>query len=420
VWIYKENLRFFALELERIHTSAMALKFQVRSTQLDAWFATGWGDHAISGFNPVVLAVNSNPGVFGGYHIDNKVQSGSPKILNFSALDNWAIASGAFSLLLRVIPTWTGAPSAGAALFQVTGGSGPYQGTSAIAINSSGGIQFVLVDQYDNTIISNSTSAISWVNGVPVDIWITWDGTVNANTFQVWSAQNGSTPTILGSFTAGMGSTPGNRSLYAGFSLGAAGALDGFGPGLTYLNELVIWDTVVSPTSFGARTTFIPTSAVPFQGYSQSDPGSENVLFGIYYVASGVTKTGSLSPASNIMRQMQLKQNPTTNQALVITQGDSLILDLQAIDDTNLPHNLNGATFSTNLLNQDGTVLTLGNSAHTPDADQSANTGNFRLQLTGTSILKIGAVRSLITTVIQGSDVIQYHGTIQILSSTIT
>lgn len=90
-----------------------------------------------------------------------------------------------------------------------------------------------------------------------------------------------------------------------------------------------------------------------------------------------------------------------------ITQGDALSLVLRIPD-----QDLTGATLTTAFTNDDNTTLSIANGAHTIDADQSANTGQFSVALTAlqTASLKRGR-SSIVTKVVQTGVTRQFKGT---------
>lgn len=167
---------------------------------------------------------------------------------------------------------------------------------------------------------------------------------------------------------------------------------------------------VLTGINFGPSSGTAGTTTLPSPNY---------VLTGVTFGPSS-SETGTLVPVQNSMVQMQLKQNPSIGQVLVMTQGDSFTFNFQAISNTGVQFNLTGASFSSTMLNTDNSYVVWGNSAHVADPNQTANTGNFTLVVSSTSNLKVGTARTIITTVTVESDIIQFQGTIDVLSSQIT
>ncbi len=88
-----------------------------------------------------------------------------------------------------------------------------------------------------------------------------------------------------------------------------------------------------------------------------------------------------------------------------ITQRDAVTLTLRCPD-----HDLTAATLTTSFLNEDGTRLEIANGSHTI-SNQTTNTGEFTVPLTAaqTLLLKLGTSK-VVTKVVQGSVVRQFHG----------
>jgi hypothetical protein len=97
---------------------------------------------------------------------------------------------------------------------------------------------------------------------------------------------------------------------------------------------------------------------------------------------------------------------------LFITQGDTPTLTLIAKSDADTKINLTGATFDTMFLKNDGTTLTIANSAHTAAADQVTDKGEFTLVLTAaeTAVLKIGTTLNFRTKITIGASILHVHG----------
>src|ERR1041385_7516708 len=92
---------------------------------------------------------------------------------------------------------------------------------------------------------------------------------------------------------------------------------------------------------------------------------------------------------------------------IVFTQGDQITLHLKARN-----QDLTGASLTTVFKKTDGTDLSIANSAHTIDSDQIANKGKFTLALAEADTQQILAEDggSMLTKVVQGSDIIHFHG----------
>lgn len=273
----------------------MALKFQIRGTAKDAYFASALKGSAVMGGSATDIPVSSSAisGVFGSSFIDMR----AAKPLAYMAADNWAVNSKAFSMLIRMIPTWSGSPTGDQGLF-FCGPGNPgdisYDGLRVI-LRNYGAIEFSIYD-VDGTIIYNDQFNGSphfpvFVANQPIDIWMCWDGTL-ANPVELWTAAAGSAPTKMtsgGTYAAIKNNRL--RTVATSMVIGRQSVTDSLASDY-YLNEFCLWDSYVLPTSFGARSDFIPAS--PIQGYDNSDPGISNVALGTTYEIAGVALTGTL------------------------------------------------------------------------------------------------------------------------------
>lgn len=107
---------------------------------------------------------------------------------------------------------------------------------------------------------------------------------------------------------------------------------------------------------------------------------------------------------------MQL--NSQNNQPIEFTQGDVIVLELIATDDSGNPVDLTGATLTTQILGPNTAgVVTFPNSQHTIASDQVANRGKFSLALASgdTANCGDGAGKQIITEAIITSDSVYYR-----------
>jgi hypothetical protein len=228
--------------------------------------------------------------VFGGNYID-LVNSGSGRrSLAYVGLDNFS-RNGAFTVLIRIIPNFTGAPASTLSLFNV----GPVDGNNCqgirAKITTGQKLNVVMGDGASSTAMNeDSTSNIPLTSGTPTDIWFTYTGTSGASSFNMFAAQDGNSPTSIGSKNGGVTIGSGNRLI-----TNVASIMFGTDAFASYANhgiiECCIWDTVETPSSHGVRTDFITASA--FEGYNYTDPGIANVRSGTGYTHAGVAKTGT-------------------------------------------------------------------------------------------------------------------------------
>lgn len=275
----------------------MALKFQLRGTSKTAWHAAALqAGSVLNGSESQMPVVSSAiPGVFGGSLID--MRNALP--MAYLGADNWAVGAKAFTVLMRIVPTWTGTPARGQDLFYVGPANlldEPYDGLRWKLENY--GVTTVRIQDVNGTAIYNDqlyNTFPSFSANAPLDLWLAWDGT--SNPIELWQGLNGQVPSLLcanAPYTTALA----NRVRNVATSL-VVGREDVNDSGATdyYLNELVIWDQYVNPVSFGARTGFI--SASQLEGYSYSDPGSVNVAAGVSYLFAGVTEVGTLGSITN-------------------------------------------------------------------------------------------------------------------------
>lgn len=365
-----------------------------------------------SGTPAIVIATDNGTGVF-GTSVIQKASTTKVRALIFPGFNNFSSVP-AFSLLMRIVPRFSGAPGFVNPLFfaemmSVSGGS---CGISA-SIETTGKLFVSYQDKYNTNYMNGDTNTgyTGFVSGTAVDLLIVWDGTTSNLTYYV----NG---TAVGTLTPNSGSPVINNQLLTTLAVG----MDRAGVVANYdINEMAIWSSALSGsdiTALSSRSTWI--ASTQFDGQQYSDPGTNKVLQGTSYFFAGVQETGTVQLLTNTMTQLQLKQNPSPGQALVMTQGDAFTFDFLALDDTNSNFDLTGASFSTKMLNTDGTYLTIPNNQHTANPDQVGHKGQFTMFISGTSNLKPGTTRTIITTVTVNSDVLQFRGTIQVLPSTIS
>lgn len=299
-------LRSFVLLLAVLFSlpASAAVKFQVRGTQLNAFYASAWnyyGTMSSSGRSVAFVEANAASGVFGSSHINLQASStaAGARGISYVGLDNFT--SGAnFTLLLRMIPTWTGSPASTHAVMAMFNAAGDSSDGIYMRADTAGKITLVFRDAGGN-FSSCQSAAVGWVSGTPVDIWVTSNGTAGSGNTKIWIAQNGASPT---STNCSMGAQSSHQLSNVSSITFARGP---FEFGVWNLNEFVIWDTVEDPTTYGTagvRSAFItpPDTSGSFQGYAQSDPGVANVRSGTTYTSSGASKTGTAAiPAASVV-----------------------------------------------------------------------------------------------------------------------
>ena len=275
----------------------MALKFQLRGTSKTAWHANALqAGSVLNGSESQMPVVSSGiSGVFGGSLID--MRNALP--LAYIGADIWAVGTKAFTVLLRIVPTWSGTPTNNQGIFYVGPANlidEPYDGLRWQLANYA--VTLVRINDVNGTAIYNDqlyNTFPSFVANAPIDLWLAWDGT--SNPIELWQGLNGQVPTRLCA-NSPYATAVANRVRNVATSLivGRPDVNDSSASDY-YLNELVIWDQYMNPTSFGARTNFI--SAPQLEGYDYSDPGAINVAAGVSYQFGGVTEVGTLTSITN-------------------------------------------------------------------------------------------------------------------------
>lgn len=159
--------------------------------------------------------------------------------------------------------------------------------------------------------------------GTWYDVVFTWDGTTTSNAVKLWIDG-----TNVGSRTAGAAATSGRNEANTVNII--IGGLNGATSTRYLINEFVIWDEVIDPTSVtltsgsgslngASRTAFV--DAADFSAVEYSDPTEANVKTGTAYTYAGVDKTGTYTGsdrwsdpgASNVSIGVQYKADSTTN-----------------------------------------------------------------------------------------------------------
>lgn len=441
------------------------LKFQVRSTQLSAYYS-------FSGANSTFISSTANDavpptvdasglsGVFGASVLNlHPVSSTTIKGLVYRGFQSTP-GTLARSVLIRIVPTASGAPANAASIYTTGYGDSQIDGDYAV-VDNTGKVQWFVFSPSGATAFGATSSTLTITNNVPTDILMTWDGTTAAGGVRIYqdgvSIFNGS---------ASNNTWTVNQDLCAQVVIGKGPSA--FSPPWT-INEFVMWEGVQSVTY--PRSAFITTSAFdgsfytavdPLivlngqnytvagvvntgtlnstdpgvgnvrsgQGYfinsasrtgtlvvpgTSTDPGVANVLSGVGYQINGSSFTGTLALVYNSGRQFSIKQNPTGGIPQVITQGDSFPLPMICINEANVPYNLTSATMTTTMLSESGTEIVFTNSQHTI-SNQTSYPGQFTLTPTPTTLLKAGTVQ-LMTTVTSMGNTISFWGTIKVLEN---
>lgn len=238
-----------------------------------------------SGTSAVATQASADTGAFGGSVI---AKSSTTKVrsLAFPGFNNVSMAG--FSVLMRLVPRFTGAPAfaTGLAYFEGLGPGAATQGL-ALGVTTGGNLNVVLKDKYGTNYFNGSTVSgyTSYVSGTAVDLLAVWDGTTSNLTFYV----NG---TSIGTITPSAGSPAVDKKLIGILNVGMStnGVLGNYD-----INEFAIWSQALSGadiTALSARSAFIASTA--FDGQNYTDPGIDNVRNGVAYTIAGVVMSGDL------------------------------------------------------------------------------------------------------------------------------
>lgn len=393
----------------------MSIKFAVRGTALTAY------KHSGAGKTPIAYNINAggvpalavDAGAIGGSAI-NYDGSGNVRGHIFPGFDN-STKTGIISILARIAPTYSGSPASNSCIMSVSGAQHTTVLASIIQLDhlSNGNLVLTLLSPSGATSQSFANmGAWSPVSGQYYDIVITWDGTTAANGIKIYIDG-----TLFAQATSSITWAAGALHTVIGLGVGHSSQIIG----LYKLNEYVLWDAVIDPTSGGlnlngsARSAFVTVTGT-LDPTNSTDPGIANVRTATSYIINGVSFTGTLLPVTNILTQATLiGQAPPAAAATVLrlTQGDDITLNLKAIAGADGDAvDLTGAVFTTYLKGADGSSVIIDDADHTADADQVTNPGVFtcRVSDTKSALLKIGAKKEIVTKVVIASDTIFFHG----------
>lgn len=281
----------------------MALKWQYRSDSATrARYASGLADIYQRGVTDPTLTAGPS-GTFGGTYLN---MAAGPWII-FPGADNAPIGATAISVLWRLVPISSGAPSGNKPLLCL-GSSGNFNdnqyGGLLWGVNSSGKMYTIGGTRANGTNYFSPgfytlTNAFTFVANQPTDIWFTWDGTTNANGVKVYQAQNGNAPTLLEQFTANVAMEAMSREQITEILI--RDFWNNSNNNAFHINEICIWDSVEDPTSYGARSDFI--TAPEYEGYNYTSLAAGNVRNGTAYGPGPGSLTGTLTtPALSDVR----------------------------------------------------------------------------------------------------------------------
>lgn len=305
----------------------MAITFAVRGSSFDAYYSAGFNDGIPS--DAALITIGANAGALSGSLYD--MTSATAKYVAWNGQAN-AGESRAFSALMRLKANYTNSPTGDRALFGF-GASRNGLGPFLEFWHSSGGNITVHGRNEANGGTFSVASFGSWqpTSGTYYDLVFTWDGTTTSNAAKFYVDG-----TLLGQITAAAALASSWKSSY--FNPILVGAVHDVYVNNFYLDEFVIWNSVIDPTSVGlvsgtgslngaSRTSLVSVSNIELinheavsaselkTGVSKiqagvtvngtydgsdrwTDPGESNVANGVAYKANSTTnnKTGTLSP----------------------------------------------------------------------------------------------------------------------------
>lgn len=290
--------------------SQAAVTFQVRGTQLNAYYSTAGAWHRTtrdSGSAIPALTSSGDPSVFGGSSIDLNSASGTRAII-WPGFSNWTQAVPV-AVMVRIVPTFAGCPPSNQNIFFAGNPSSGTQGGLYINWNSDCTLSFVGLGEYGNTLIHGTTVASSnGAVGIGKDFMLSWDGVTITNGVSI--SVDGALLQQFDAVAAVSDYAP-NRANSPVIQISVGSGPGSSGVSNFALNELVVFDNAQSAV-YAARTTFFTASAL--DATSSQDPGVPSVNLGTGYVIAGVALTGT-------------KTTPTAGQVKIgVTFGASLAL----------------------------------------------------------------------------------------------
>lgn len=213
--------------------------FAVRGSSTTAHFSGGY-KHPTE--LPSTKSITSDAGALSGNYI-NMTSAGFHSVV-YSGMNNTPNGR-AISVLMRMRPSYSGAPAAVRGLFSVEGGIGSNSaGFLLFHENTVGGIK-IIGRKLDNNATFNNVSFGNWttnVSGTYYDLVFTWDGTTGSNAGKFYIDNS-----LLGQLTAS-NEMPSTLTNYFYKSI-AMGSSSGVGIAALGVDEFVIWDSVIDPSS---------------------------------------------------------------------------------------------------------------------------------------------------------------------------
>jgi hypothetical protein len=298
----------------------MTQKFVLRGNSLTAYKHSGAGKTAtlLTASVPVVLA---DAAAIGGQVLNFAPGGGTQRSTCYPGFSNSTL-TGQISILCRFAVDYSGTPSANVPIMDL---NGPKMFSSSSACvkgfqiyhSSAGHLIGNTTNLGGTSVIPNNSDLGAWspVAGQYYDFVWTWNGSITAGSWKLY---------IDGVLFA----TANPAQLW----VNGDGGHVSIGFGYTYnqvlqsaqkINEYVLWDSVIDPTSGGlnlngsTRASFVTITGT-LDPTNSTDPGIHEVSTGTAYIINGVSLTGdSDEPAQSDVRSGVQYDNNTKTGTLV-------------------------------------------------------------------------------------------------------
>jgi hypothetical protein len=298
----------------------MTQKFVLRGNSLTAYKHSGAGKTAtlLTASVPAVLA---DAAAIGGQVLNFAPGGGTQRSTCYPGFSNSTL-TGQISILCRFAVDYSGTPSANVPIMDL---NGPKMFSSSAACvkgfqiyhSSAGHLIGNTTNLGGTSVIPNNSDLGAWspVAGQYYDFVWTWNGSITASSWKLY---------IDGVLFA----TANPAQLW----VNGDGGHVSIGFGYTYnqvlqsaqkINEYVLWDSVIDPTSGGlnlngsTRASFVTITGT-LDPTNSTDPGIHEVSTGTAYIINGVSLTGdSDEPAQSDVRFGVQYDNNTKTGALV-------------------------------------------------------------------------------------------------------
>jgi hypothetical protein len=283
------------------------IKFALHGNSLTAYKHSGAGKTGF-GYTPlsaIAAASEADATAIGATRLNFDTGQTDIKAMMWPGFANGS-TTGKFSVLCRCSFSFTGAPGNLSSIFAISGP--PLVGSAGNAmvmvnLHPDGTIRLFLNNQRGGVLFTNSSfGAWTPVAGTWYDIVLTWDGTTSANAIKLYIDA-----TSFANKSAGNVSTDASGNYVQGSVILGMGTSSGF-RGDVLVNEFVIWDDVIDPTSGGlnlngaSRGSFVSVPA-PLDPTNSVGAGPGNIRNGTTETINGVAVTGTASiPVANDVR----------------------------------------------------------------------------------------------------------------------